>query len=205
MTLDLFDAPVLPGLRSATEFLDVADERMLIGHIDSTDLVPFQFQGWTGKRLTASFGWSYDFAIGRPKEAPPMPDWLLPFRDRAARFAGLDPAELIQALLTRYDPGAGIGWHRDRPIYGHVIGHLSRRAGNDALSAPAGRGVRPCLGAARSAWNLSHGRRGSPRLGAQHRRDGAAPVVNYLPHARGQRLTREAWASAAGCPCCPGG
>ncbi|WP_333996980.1 alpha-ketoglutarate-dependent dioxygenase AlkB [Sphingomonas sp. 22R3R2A-7] len=51
-----------------------------------------------------------------------MPGWLLPFRDRAAGFADLDPEELIQALLIRYDPGAGIGWHRDRPIYGHVLG-----------------------------------------------------------------------------------
>ena len=25
-------------------------------------------------------------------------------------------------LLTRYDPGAGIGWHRDRPVFEHVIG-----------------------------------------------------------------------------------
>jgi hypothetical protein len=33
--------------------------------------------------------------------------WSL--RDRAARFADLDPALLIQALLIRYDPGAGIG------------------------------------------------------------------------------------------------
>jgi alkylated DNA repair protein (DNA oxidative demethylase) len=60
--------------------------------------------------------------VGRPTEAPPIPDWLRPFRDRAAAFAELDPEDLIQALLIRYDPGAGIGWHRDRPIYGHVIG-----------------------------------------------------------------------------------
>ena len=167
MTLDLFDAPVLPGLRSATEFGDVAEERMLIGQIDSTDLVPFQFQGWTGKRLTTSFGWSYDFAIGRPKEAPPMPDWLLPFRDRAARFAGLDPAELIQALLIRYDPGAGIGWHRDRPIYGHVIGislgepatmRFRRRRGGgfDRASAPLdSRGIYHMAGVARRDWEHS--------------------------------------------------
>jgi alkylated DNA repair dioxygenase AlkB len=25
-------------------------------------------------------------------------------------------------LLTRYDPGAGIGWHRDRPVFDHVVG-----------------------------------------------------------------------------------
>ena len=51
-----------------------------------------------------------------------MPDWLRSIRDRAAAFAGLDPEVLVQALLIRYDTGAGIGWHRDRPIYDHVIG-----------------------------------------------------------------------------------
>ncbi|KTW01987.1 alpha-ketoglutarate-dependent dioxygenase AlkB [Sphingomonas sanguinis] len=120
--LDLFDMPALPGLITRHDLIDPADERMLIDRIDATDLTPFRFQGWTGKRLTTSFGWSYDFEVGRPKDAPPIPDWLRPFRDRAARFSGLEPATLIQALLIRYDPGAGIGWHRDRPIYGHVLG-----------------------------------------------------------------------------------
>lgn len=25
-------------------------------------------------------------------------------------------------MLTRYDPSAGIGWHRDRPVFDRVIG-----------------------------------------------------------------------------------
>ena len=122
MTLDLFDAPVLPGLSTRSDLIDAIEERMLIDCIDATDLTPFRFQGWTGKRLTTSFGRSYDFDVGRPTEAPPIPDWLRPFRDRAAVFADLDPADLIQELLIRYDPGAGIGWHRDRPLYGHILG-----------------------------------------------------------------------------------
>jgi alkylated DNA repair dioxygenase AlkB len=119
---DLFGIPALPGLHTQADLIDVAEEQMLIDRIDGTDLTPFRFQGWTGKRLTSSFGWAYDFEVGRPMEAPPIPAWLLPFRDRAARLAQLEPSELIQALLIRYDPGAGIGWHRDRPVYGHVLG-----------------------------------------------------------------------------------
>jgi alkylated DNA repair dioxygenase AlkB len=122
MTLDLFDTPILPGLRMQPDLIDQAEEQMLIARIDAADLTPFRFQGWTGKRLTTSFGWSYDFEVGRPIEAPPVPDWLRPFRERVAVFGQLDPEDLIQVLLIRYDPGAGIGWHRDRPIYGHVLG-----------------------------------------------------------------------------------
>jgi alkylated DNA repair protein (DNA oxidative demethylase) len=122
MMLDLFGTPVLPGLHTMPDIVDREEERMLIERIDTTDPTPFKFQGWTGKRLTTSFGWAYDFEAGRPVAAEPMPDWLLPIRDRAARFARLDPLLLIQALLIRYDPGAGIGWHRDRPVYEDVIG-----------------------------------------------------------------------------------
>ena len=51
-----------------------------------------------------------------------MPDWLVELRARLAPLAGLDPEALQAALLIRYDPGAGIGWHRDRPQYGEVLG-----------------------------------------------------------------------------------
>ena len=62
---------------------------------------------------------SDDASFG-PAEA--IPDWLLPLRAKTAEFAGLQPDELAQALLIRYDPGAGIGWHRDRPVFEHVLG-----------------------------------------------------------------------------------
>ena len=51
-----------------------------------------------------------------------MPEFLLPLRGAAAAFAGLDPAQLQQVLLTRYPPGATIGWHKDRSVFGEVIG-----------------------------------------------------------------------------------
>lgn len=165
--VDLFDAPALSGLTTRHDLISLTEERMLINRIDATDLAPFRFQGWTGKRLTASFGWSYDFETGRPKDAPLIPDWLRPFRDRAASFAGLDADALIQALLIRYDPGAGIGWHRDRPIYGHVLGislgepatmrFRRRRAdGFDRVSVPLdSRGGYHMTGPARHDWEHS--------------------------------------------------
>jgi len=109
---DLFDrSSVLPSLSLAENFLTAAEEQALIAHIDAANLSPFRFQGWTGKRLTISFGWRYDFDNGRFGPADPIADWLLPVRDRAAAFAGLASDDLVQALLIRYDTGAGIGWH----------------------------------------------------------------------------------------------
>lgn len=121
-TLDLFGTPLLPGLAYRDALLDQDEEAMLIARIDEQDLAPFQFQGWLGKRLTKSFGWHYDFDTSQFGETEPLPHWLLPIRQRAAAFAKLPEDALVQTLLIRYDPGAGIGWHRDRPVFEHVVG-----------------------------------------------------------------------------------
>jgi len=120
--IDLFDTPVLPGLSCRDDFVTREEEATLIARIDRQPLAPFRFQGWLGKRLTTSFGWHYDFDNHHVGETTPLPDWLLPIKRRAAAFAGLADTGLVQALLIRYDPGAGIGWHRDRPVFEHVVG-----------------------------------------------------------------------------------
>jgi DNA oxidative demethylase len=123
--LDLFGQPPVPpaaGFDHADALITAEEEAMLIAGIDAAALSPFRFQGWLGKRLTASFGWGYDFEDASFAETEPIPDWLLPLRERVAAFAGLPAEALVQALLIRYDPGAGIGWHRDRPVFEHVLG-----------------------------------------------------------------------------------
>jgi alkylated DNA repair dioxygenase AlkB len=114
--------PILSGLRQQDDFITADEERALMTGIDRAGLTPFLFQQWTGKRLTKSFGWSYDFQTGIFAPTEPIPEWVTPLKARAARFAGLAPDDLEQLLLIRYDPGAGIGWHRDRPAFEHVIG-----------------------------------------------------------------------------------
>jgi alkylated DNA repair dioxygenase AlkB len=122
MLADLFGTPVLAGLSYQDAIITHEEEAALIAFIDEQPLSPFQFQGWLGKRLTASFGWLYDFDNGAFNQTEPIPEPLLPLKRRAAAFAGLQDDELVQALLIRYDPGAGIGWHRDRPVFEHVVG-----------------------------------------------------------------------------------
>jgi alkylated DNA repair dioxygenase AlkB len=119
---DLFGEPPIAGLLVAGEIVTPEEERALIAGVDASPLAPFRFHGWLGKRLTASYGWHYDFADASFTPTEAIPDWLLPLRARAARFAGLVPEQLVQSLLIRYDPGAGIGWHRDRPVFAHVLG-----------------------------------------------------------------------------------
>jgi len=119
---DLFGLSVLAGLTQAAEFVTPDEECRLIAALDASGLTPFEFHGWLGERLTASFGWRYDFGDASLSRTAAIPGWLLPVRERAAAFAGVEPADFVQCLVIRYDPGAGIGWHRDRPVFEHVVG-----------------------------------------------------------------------------------
>ncbi len=189
---DLFDAPILPGLDYREGIITETEERALIGRIDGAELSPFKFQQWTGKRLTHSYGWSYDFETGRFSPTDPIPDWLIPLRTRAARFAGLGPADLVQALLIRYDPGAGIGWHRDRPVFEHVVGislatpatmRFRRRVGAkfERASAPlARRSIYHLSGEVRHGWEHSIAAIDAPRWSITFR---SLAVAKGLPRA----------------------
>lgn len=126
LQLDLFgsdDAAARPaGLSLSGRLVERDEDARLADLIDATGLSPFRFQQWSGKRMTRSFGWHYDFEGGGIAHAEPMRDWLADIRQRTVSAFGDDPAHYEQALLIRYDPGAGIGWHRDRPQFGRVIG-----------------------------------------------------------------------------------
>ena len=117
------DPAAIPrGLAYRRDFLSAGEERALAGRIAALPFRPFEFQGFLGKRETVSFGWSYRFDGSGLTEAAPIPDWLVEVRARAAAFAGLAPDALEHALLIRYGEGAGLGWHRDRPVFDDVVG-----------------------------------------------------------------------------------
>jgi DNA oxidative demethylase len=118
----LFDEPLIAGLQYREDFISDAEEKALLGHLTSLELAPFRFHGWLGNRKTQSFGWRYDFDDASFAPTDPLPNWLMPLRERAAALASTAPDEFVQALIARYDPGAGIGWHRDRDVFEKVVG-----------------------------------------------------------------------------------
>jgi len=118
----LFDQPLIAALEYRQAFISEAEERALIERIEALDVAPFRFHGWLGNRKTKSFGWRYDFDDASFTPTEPIPAWLEPLRDRAAALAGVEPAEIHHALVARYDPGAGIGWHKDRDVFERVVG-----------------------------------------------------------------------------------
>lgn len=110
------------GLALRDEFITPAEEASLLARLEVLTFRPFEFHGWLGKRETVSFGWRYDFNHAAVHPAPPLPEFLLGVRARAAQWSGIRAEGLEQALVIRYGQGAGIGWHRDRPVFDKVVG-----------------------------------------------------------------------------------
>jgi DNA oxidative demethylase len=110
------------GLVYQADVIGAAEEAALTERIAALPFAPFQFHGFEGNRRTVSFGMEYKFDGSGLKQAEPFPDWLLAVRDRAAALAEVEPTAFVHALVIEYAPGAGIGWHRDRPVFGDVVG-----------------------------------------------------------------------------------
>jgi len=122
---DLFGQaePGLPaGLVYRPGFLSAEEEAALIAQVAALPFAPFQFHGFEGNRRTVSFGMEYKFDGSGLKQAEPFPDWLLAVRDKAALLADVVAQAFVHALVIEYAQGAGIGWHRDRPVFGDVVG-----------------------------------------------------------------------------------
>jgi len=122
-TLDLFGETTLPeGMKYQANFLSAEEEPALLRDIVCLPFREFEFHGFTGKRKTVSFGWRYDFNGGGLTKTEDVPEFLTGLRARSEAFAGIVPGSFQQVLVTEYAPGAGIGWHRDRSVFGDVVG-----------------------------------------------------------------------------------
>src|SRR4051812_6096353 len=93
------EGPTLPeGFRYQPDLITAEEERQLLGDIRQLPFKEFEFQGYTGKRRVVSFGWKYDFNDRVLHEVDDLPAFLIPLRDKAARFAGVPATDLQQAL-----------------------------------------------------------------------------------------------------------
>jgi alkylated DNA repair dioxygenase AlkB len=115
-------AKVPDGFIYRQNFISEAEEHELIREIQTLQLTPFKYYQFIGKRRTASFGWQYEFGTNEITTAPDMPAFLLPIRTRAGNFFNIDPNSLVQTSIIEYSTGSPIGWHRDIPHFGVVIG-----------------------------------------------------------------------------------
>ena len=143
------------------------EERTLVGRFADLPFKPFEFHGYLGKRRIVSYGWRYDFAGRALRQSDDIPAFLFALRERAASVAALPPQSLQQVLVTEYAPGAGIGWHRDKPMFEDVVAisflsscvlRFRRKKGAGwarAAQSVAPRSVYLLRGASRREWEHS--------------------------------------------------
>jgi alkylated DNA repair dioxygenase AlkB len=123
-TADLFEVPAVPGpsgFRYQSDLLSPMAEKAFVARFETLPFKPFEFHGYQGNRRIVSYGYRYDYAGRALRASEAMPDFLAPLRDIASRFIGIAAEKLEQALVTEYAPGAGIGWHRDQPMFEDVV------------------------------------------------------------------------------------
>lgn len=118
--IDKFAVP--EGLRYQPALISGSDETSLVERVRELPFREFEFHGYLGKRRVVSFGWKYDFGSQKLQKAEDIPDYLLSLRALAALFANLEPEAFQQVLVTEYADGAGIGWYRDKAVFGQVVG-----------------------------------------------------------------------------------
>lgn len=110
------------GLLYRPDVLTAAEEAALLAVTASLRFDPIVLHGQAARRSARHYGVGYDYQARTPQPAEPIPDWLEPARVRAAELGGVEPDELVEALVQHYPPGAPMGWHRDSPAFDVVVG-----------------------------------------------------------------------------------
>jgi alkylated DNA repair dioxygenase AlkB len=110
------------GLRYEPGFVSVEEESELVALLQKLKLQPFQFGTYEGKRRVAWFGWQYDYSDRKLKKADDIPEWLGRYVERVEAFDAVPAGAIRQVLITEYEAGAGIGWHRDKPHFDRIYG-----------------------------------------------------------------------------------
>ena len=112
----------IEGLRFNEGLIPPAEELALLERIRSLEFHEMKMRGIVAKRRVIHYGVNYSFETFKATPGPPIPDFLIPLRQRCASFADLEDGDLAEALITEYSPGAAIGWHRDAYPFDIVIG-----------------------------------------------------------------------------------
>jgi alkylated DNA repair protein (DNA oxidative demethylase) len=129
------------------DFVGEEEERQLLEVFDGLDFREVTMRGQTARRTVRHFGLDYEYESGELVPADPLPEAMEWLRERSAALMERDPADLVQILVSRYPEGAGIGWHRDAPMFGSRIAGVS-------LHAPARMRFQRTVGGVRSVSAL---------------------------------------------------
>jgi alkylated DNA repair protein (DNA oxidative demethylase) len=114
-----------PGLIYEPEFISRVDEETLLTRFDSLSFNKVEMRGFIARREVIHYGWDYLYDEWKIEPTLPLPSFLEPLRANVAARIGVEPESLAEVLVSKYPPGAGIGWHRDAPMFGETVAGVS--------------------------------------------------------------------------------
>jgi alkylated DNA repair dioxygenase AlkB len=168
--------PELPeGFSYREGFLSEIEEQELLKRFEGLEFRAFDFHGYIAKRRIVEYGFEYDFSSRRATVTHAFPEFLEPFKKRAAEWAALAPDDLVEAVITEYTEGSPIGWHRDVPKFETIVGVSLNSSCRMRFKPYKGQGtIVSIMLEPRSAYLL----RGPARWNYQH----SIPAVQALRH-----------------------
>jgi len=111
------------GFLYRDEFLSKAEEPELLRIFRGLDFAAYDYHGYLAQRRVVRYGVNYDINTREPSETTQaVPEFLLSVRERAPEFAGVPADALVQAMVSESSVGTPIGWHRDAPQFGTIVG-----------------------------------------------------------------------------------
>jgi len=119
------EPPIPKGFQYLPEWISATEEHTLLQQITALAFAEIRMHGVVAKRRVVHFGWDYGYESWRITQTDPIPVWLIPLRERAATLMEVPAVAVEEVLVSRYEPGAAIGWHRDAPMFGPVVVGIS--------------------------------------------------------------------------------
>lgn len=105
------------------EFITANEEAELVSYLQDLPLErSMSAQGYEAKRRVFNFGWGHDFSTGKLIPGSALPPFLQPVARRIAKWLDIPKARVAEALVSEYEPGAAIGWHRDNEGFESIVG-----------------------------------------------------------------------------------
>ena len=183
---DLLGAPggMPEGFRYVGDLLSVEEEEGLARELEALPFKPFDFHGYEANRQVVGFGFRYDYSRREVVEAPPVPTFLDPVRQRIRRGVRSTSRRLRAGFDQRISPGRR---HRLAPRQAAVRrGGGSFAAGSLQLpsSPQVGRGLGSLFTDCGAALRLHVGGSLADHLGAQRSATGSPSLLHHFSYAR---------------------
>ena len=108
------------GFEYVEKFLPFPQQLTVLKELRGLPYEHEMFHGRLMKRKWKQFGYRYKATSRKVDPEPPMPAYLQALLQNASAYYSDDLA-FTQCIVTKYPPGAGIGWHSDAAVFGEYI------------------------------------------------------------------------------------